>query len=379
MTDVEITATEGGVTVTVLGRGAAPPVFASSVIDAEGGLLTWPDVTRLDHLPDAYLDDVSAAQGWLWDLYGPDTARAVAAAGTAPARLTAEPGGPARPLAALALGHWAARWWPASRLDGVPALDTDLLGLELAALAHRCHRVLPPDAAADLLLEHRAGIGALLDEARPGLTAELAALADAAGLDGADLDALPGAAPAPAAPPRPDDYALAAGPGTPRHPPTRTLARGHGANDWCRHPAGLLDAAEHAVSWTVHARGAARTVEVHAVMGPLGPHARAHPAAEVVPLPGAAPVRVPLAPDGDAWTGSADLDLPATAVPAPGVAVLLPGFDPGPSGPGGGAARDRLRALAARRLDLARGAPAGPGEPPAFAAEIRAARADEDF
>ncbi|MFL1428103.1 MULTISPECIES: hypothetical protein, partial [unclassified Nocardiopsis] len=170
MTDVEITAVEGGVTVAVVDRPAAPPVFASSVVDAEGGLLTWPDVTTTD-LPDAHLDDVSAAQGWLWDLYGPDTARAVAAAGTAPVRVPADPGDLARPLAALALGHWAARWWPASRLDGVPALDTDLLGLELAALAHRCHRALPPDTAAELLLEHRAGIGALLDEAPPGLAA----------------------------------------------------------------------------------------------------------------------------------------------------------------------------------------------------------------
>ncbi|MFL1440103.1 hypothetical protein [Nocardiopsis protaetiae] len=374
MTDVEITAVEGGVTVAVVDRPAAPPVFASSVVDAEGGLLTWPDVTTTD-LPDAHLDDVSAAQGWLWDLYGPDTARAVAAAGTAPVRVPADPGDLARPLAALALGHWAARWWPASRLDGVPALDTDLLGLELAALAHRCHRALPPDTAAELLLEHRAGIGALLDEAPPGLAAALAALADSEGLAGEDLDALLGAAAAPAAPPRADDYALAAGPGTPRH--ARTLARGHGANDWCRYPAGFVDAAENAVSWAVHARGAQRAIEVHAVMGPL--RASAHPAADVVPRPGAAPVRVPLAPDGDAWTGTADLDLPATAAPAPRVAVLLPGFDPGPSGPGAAATRDRLRALAARRIDLARGAPAGPGEPPPFAAEVRAARADEDF
>lgn len=379
MTDVQITAAEGGVTVTVLRRAAAPPVFASSVVDADGGLLTWPDITAFG-LPDAHLDDVSAAQGWLWDLYGPDTARAVGAAGTArgaPGRVPADPGALAHPLAALALGHWATRWWPASRLDGVPALDTDLLGLELAVLAHRCHRALPPDAAADLLLEHRAGIGVLLGEAPPGTAAGLAAVADAAGLDGDDMDALLGAAAAPAAPPRADGYALAAGPGTPGR--ARTLARGHGTNDWCRHPAGFLDAAETAVSWTVRARGAARTVEVRAVMGPLGPHARARPVAEVVPAPGAAPVRIPLAPEGDAWAGGADLDLPATAVPDPHVAVLLPGFDPGPSGPGAAAVRDRLRSLAARRLDLARGAPAVPGEPPPFAAEVRAARADEDF
>lgn len=379
MTDVEITAAEGGVTVTLAGRSAAPPLFASSVVDADGGLLAWPDITA-SGLPDAHLDDVSAAQGWLWDLYGPDTARAVGAAVAAPGttvRVPAGPGALERPLAALALGHWAARWWPASRLDGVPALDTDLLGLELAVLAHRAHRALPPDAAADLLLEHRAGIGALLDEGPPGLAAGLAAVADAAGIDGGDIDALTGAAAPPAAPPRADGYALAAGPGTPGR--ARTLARGHGANDWCRHPAGFLDAAEAAVSWTVLAHGAARSIEVRAVMGPLGPRVSAHPVAEVVPAPGAAPVRIPLAPDGDAWAGGAALDLPAAAVPAPDVAVLLPGFDPGPSGPGAAVFRDRLRSLAARRLDLARGAPAAPGEPPPFTAEVRAARADEDF
>ncbi|MFF1672346.1 hypothetical protein ACFVWN_21685 [Nocardiopsis flavescens] len=373
---VEVTAAEDGVAVSVVGRPAAPPPFASAVLDADGALLTWPDVTG-PGLPDAHLDDASAAQAWLWDLYGPGTARAVAAAGPAPLRVRAAPGALARPLAALALGHWAARWWPASRLDGVPALDPDLLGLELAALAHRCHRALPPDEAADLLLEHRAGIGALLEEDPPGLAAALAAVADAAGLDGEGVDALLGAAPPPAAPARPDGYALAAGPGAPG--PARTLARGHGANDWCRYPAGFVDAAEDAVSWTVLARGAARVVEVRAVAGPLRPSAAARPVAEVAPSAGTAPLLVPLAPDGDAWAGSAGLDLPATAVPDPRVAVLLPGFDPGPSGPGAAAARDRLRALAARRLDLARGAPAGPGEPPPFAAEVRAARDDEDF
>ncbi|MDT0329925.1 hypothetical protein [Nocardiopsis lambiniae] len=377
MTVIEVVAGEGGVTVAV--PAPAPgPAFASSIVDADGGLLTWPDVTRLT-LPHADIDDVSAAQGWLWDLYGPDAALAVAvaASGGAPVRVTAGPGALARPLAALALGHWAARWWPASLLDGVPALDPDLLGLELAVLAHRAHRALPPDTAADLLADHRPGIAALSGDHSMGLLAGLAPIAD---LHGVDIGALPDPAGHPALGSRTaDDHALAAGPAAPAPPPgARILARGHGVNDWCRHPAGLLDAAETAVSWAVHAHGAARVIEVHAVMGPLARGASVRPTAEIV-LGASAPVRLPLEPAGDAWAGRTAVDLPATAVPDPDVHVLLPGFDPGPSGPEAAAARDRLRALAARRLDLARGAHAGSGEPPPFLAELRAARADEDF
>lgn len=43
--------------------------------------------------------------------------------------------------ARLGFGHWAARWWPASYVDGIPALEPDVLGLELAALTHWCQQL----------------------------------------------------------------------------------------------------------------------------------------------------------------------------------------------------------------------------------------------
>src|SRR5258707_11966077 len=38
------------------------------------------------------------------------------------------------PLRRLAVGHWLRRWWPASRQDGIAALDRALLDVEVALL-----------------------------------------------------------------------------------------------------------------------------------------------------------------------------------------------------------------------------------------------------
>jgi len=447
MTGIEVRAEEGGVSVTVAGRGRAP-AFGRSVLDAAGALLTWPDITGRGSdgtgavrpgtsggavLPDAFVDSVSDAQTWLWAVYGAGVARAVDACATGRARTlrtSADPGALAHDLHRLATGHWAARWWPASHLDGVPALDADLLGLELAALTHRCQQVWDADRdpAAELVLEHRAGIAPLIGwwRADPYAVADVLAavraVADDAGLDGDDLDEL--AAPAapdgvrapadPYAPPPgtaaragviaphwpralPDSHALAAGGVAGLPPGARLIARGTGTNDWCRHPPGFVDASEEAVTWTAFAHGSRRAVRVSAVAGTARPAPGVRPVAEVG-ADGAAPARARCERTADTWTGVVDTALPDTAAPALDVQVVLPGFDPGPQHPDAARrTREGLRALARRRLAAAAppgsghgsngavrsegpGAPDGAGPDPApFLAEVVAAHIEEDF
>lgn len=123
--------------------------FDRAVLGVAGAVLTWP-VLGPPGLPDAEIHDVGRAQQWLWTVYGETVAGTVDAAGMvheARAGATDEPGtvdgagagtvgatGASAPVsvpvtapavdaragalagsaARLALGHWAARWWPAS-------------------------------------------------------------------------------------------------------------------------------------------------------------------------------------------------------------------------------------------------------------------------
>ncbi|WP_129841593.1 hypothetical protein [Streptomyces sp. RFCAC02] len=378
---------------------AACPDAAVAVLDVAGGVLSRP-VVGDPAPPVADVYDERRAQQWLWAVYGERVAAAVHACAAGertgvrvPADTTALTGAAAR----LALAHWAGRWWPASHLDGTPALDPDLLGLELAALTHRCQQVFddlgdqPDDRAAELIDEHRAGLDPLIrwwrGAPRPSDVADrlggvlrlIDGAADCAGLDGPELRRLRTSldadrtAVAPADPgalfARGGGYALAAGGRT--GPGARVIARGTGVNDWRRYPPGLVDASEDAVSWTAAALGARRVIDVEAVAYDAGRAARVPLVAEV--RVNGRPYRVPLAGRDDVWAGRADLDLPETvAPPRIEVGVLLPGFDPEP-GTDGRAGRDAVRALARRRL-----ADAAYGARGSFLAEIAAAP-DEDY
>ncbi|UXX91893.1 hypothetical protein N7U49_05005 [Streptomyces sp. AD2-2] len=332
-------------------------------------------------MPTAEIHDVQRAQQWLWAVYGEQVAAAVhacAVGGLASARVPAERTPLAGSATRLGFGHWAARWWPASHLDGVPALQPDVLGLELAALTHACQQLFdaddeqPDDCVAELIGDHDLALDALIQwwHSTPpssGTARQLENVlrtvddaADSAGLDGEALRHLRTALdrPRPDSPPvdaaalfaRHDDYALAAG--EPLVTGGRVIARGTGINDWRRYPPGFVDASEAAVSWTARALGARRQIEVEVV---------AHLAAPVAEVPLAAEVRVndgprsrvPLTRRVDMWSGRADLDLPAGETePHIELGVLLPGFDPGP-GSEGGADREAIRALVRRRLATA--------------------------
>ncbi|MDD1058499.1 hypothetical protein NMG29_09755 [Streptomyces cocklensis] len=425
---IEVTRDADG-TVRVGGEPACP-AFTRAVLDVAGAVLTWP-VLDEPAPPAAEIHDPERAQQWLWAVHGERVAAAVhdrAAGGPDGVRVaygaTALAGGAAR----LALGHWAARWWPASYADGIPALEPDVLGLELAALTHQCQQLFdtafddqPDDCVAELIEEHQAALDPLLQwwRATPGPTGTgrhldgvlrlLDDAADSAGMDGPALRRLRSALDRrpPAGAPldlgalfaRPRDYALAAG-----GPPAaggRVIARGSGNNDWLRYPPGLVDAAEDAVSWTARAVGARRRIEVEVVADAAAPVAGAPLVAEVR-VNGGRAHRVPLARRDDLWTGLADLRLDADTdldadrelerglpamPPRIEVGVLLPGFDPGTGAPGDAVHRDAVRALARQRLAAARPSPydthdihdaydshSGP-----FLAEIAAAATEEDF
>jgi hypothetical protein len=402
--DVHVTRAGDG-TVRVGGEPAGP-AFTRAVLDVAGAVLTWP-VLGEPGLPTAEVHDTGRAQQWLWALYGERVAVAVhrcAAGEPGGVTVVAEVTAPAASAARLALGHWVARWWPASYVDGIPALEPDVLGLELASLTHRCQQFFDgsgdqtDDCVAELIEEHQAALDPLIRwwNAAPQATDTSRRLesvlrlvgdaAEGAGLDGPALRRLQSALDLdrPAGAPLdlgalfagPGDYALTAG--DPLVAGGRVIARGSGNNDWLRYPPGFVDAAEDAVSWTARAAGARRRIEVEVVADAAAPAAA--PLVAEVRVNGGRADRVPLARREDMWTGRADLDLPTDAVP-PGieVGVLLPGFDPGPGAPADAAHRDAVRALARRRLadaalPLPHDAYAGP-----FLAEIAAAARGEDF
>ncbi|WP_216587390.1 hypothetical protein [Streptomyces brasiliscabiei] len=415
--------------------------FTRAVLDVAGAVLTWP-VLGDPSLPSAWIHDPARAQQWLWALYGERVAAAVhdgvtwEPGGTRKpgeaqtvdgVRVAAEPTALAGCAARLAFAHWAARWWPASYLDGIPALEPAVLGLESAALTHRCQQLFddegdqPDDCAAELITEHEAALDPLIrwwrEAPQPPYTARhvesvlrlIDDAADSRGLDGPALRRLRSALdrPDPAGAGEPLDigalfswsggYALAAG--EPLGAGGRVIARGAGTNDWRRYPPGFVDATETAVSWTVRALGARRRVEVEAVAHDAAPTAGLSLVAEVH-ANGDGPHRVPLARRDDLWTGRLDLapDLPVeTLSPRIEVGLLLPGFDPGPGTSGAAddrAGREAVRALARRRLATAARPPAYDGSPydgspnggsphdtreAALLAETVAAAADEDY
>lgn len=123
--------------------GGSGPDFARAVLDVAGAVLTWP-VLGEPALPVAEVHDAGRAQQWLWAVYGEHTAAAVhacTAGESAGIRVTADMTTLAGAAARLGFGHWAARWWPTSYVDGIPALEPDVLGLELAALTHWCQQL----------------------------------------------------------------------------------------------------------------------------------------------------------------------------------------------------------------------------------------------
>ncbi|MGW2662449.1 hypothetical protein ACWCW7_15915 [Nocardia tengchongensis] len=333
---------------------AGPEVMVLEVI---GGLLTW-NVLAAQELPVAIIDDVDAAQEWVWALYGEPVAVALDAvrpqvrelggdlAELEPAghRLTeaaAVPGLPALVVSArrLAYAHWASRWWPASMLDGIAALDPALLDRDIALLTDECESLVD-------------GADAIAPRIRATVESSL----------------------------RASDYALAAGDAD-RSGGALVLARGTGGWDWRYCPPGLVDASETAVSWElVRAAGittVAITVAAHPqlpaeIPGHLRPWARVDT--------GRGELTTELLPGGDTWIGESPLPAAASEVR---ISLHVPGFGPDSAVDanvtGQVALRERIREFAAARLHAA-STPTDDDEYLApLLAEIDAAAGDADF
>ncbi|MBL1074752.1 hypothetical protein JK358_10115 [Nocardia sp. 2] len=250
------------------------------VLEVFGGYLTW-NVLAGQLIPAAVIHDADLAQEWLWAVYGEPLALALADDQEGMAE--AAPALPALAVSArrLAYAHWASRWWPASTLDGIAALDQALLDRDIAALTEECESLV--DGADALVAPISEPVESLL---------------------------------------RASDYALAAGDELPAG--GLILARGAGGWDWRRCPPGLVDASERAVSWQVLRDNGTTTVAISAVAAPgmraaVLPHLR--PWAHVEFAGGEA--NTALSQAGDAWTGT----MITTGSPTR-VDIYVPGFGP---------------------------------------------------
>lgn len=366
----------------------AAPGLDVLVLEVVGGHLSW-SLHSDEALPGAVLDDRVAAQDWLWAVYGETVA--VAVADDHPQTLTAEPAQPdlITDLRRLAYAHWVTRWWPASTIDAIPALDHELLATELAELTERCEMVA---GGADAQVpyggrarsdDHTSRLDSgtdLTGTADPSITRE----------SGSARTASPTS---PASEPtrregRRADYALAAGGAVATG--GLIVARGTGGWDWRRCPPGILDASEQAVTWEVSRAAGVSTVRVSVVAAPdcrepIPAHLR--PVAYVGAVTGAnrlagqtntpipdlpdtgpavtsggsdfgaptRPLAVALRLQGDSWVGHVQLPDGADSVVT--VDVFVPGV--GPADPPGdeSAQRERIRGFARERLTGANGFP----------------------
>ncbi|MDR7168647.1 hypothetical protein J2W56_002378 [Nocardia kruczakiae] len=314
----------------------ATPGLDTLVLEVIGGHLSW-SLLSGHTVPAAVLHDPDAAQDWLWAVYGEPVALAVADGRSG--ELTATPARPELAYAARQLGYaqWAAQWWPASTIDGIPALDPDVLGRDIAALTESC----------DLIV------------------------------DGSDAQPWPVGPPVDAVAPRRQDYALAAGPAD----AGRTglvLATGTSGWDWRRCPAGVVDASEFAVSWRLARESGSTSVEVRAAAAPhldaglpgyLWPHARV--------VTDSAPTVLALRLNGDTWVGGTLVD----AENVVRVDIYVPGAGPAPAGTAASASenmygprqRQRIREFVIDRLRSPQ------SDLPLLEAERAAAASDTDY
>lgn len=417
------------------------------VLEVIGGHLSW-NLFAGQPLPAAVLDDPESAQDWLWAVYGEDVALAVADTALAHAHADADAEAtlgdadasadvdadadadadamrhhmpsavPARPelvnaLHRLAYAHWAARWWPASTVDGIPALDPDLLAAEITELTDACDTALD---GADAEPFARPGSSTRFD-LPPGFGTITGhePLDTGSGADqgrGAVPSEHPGGAPnretardgdhgpseSTSRTPdhetardgtrelsetlgRADDYALAAG-GATSMGGGLIIARGSGEWDWRRCPPGILDPGENAVSWQVARTAETSTVQVSVVAAPdcrrgvpehLRPYMRVRTAqpARTRPSPSDdVEFTTPLHLRGDAWTGS--VQIPGPPETSPEVTIFVPGVGPANPPHEESEVRARIRRFARLRLTELTG-------DSLLTAEAAAAGADEDF
>jgi len=356
----------------------ATPLVA--VLELSGAVLSWAIDDPREAAAQIAFTDVSRAD-WLWRVLGEAGHVAVAAALAGEPRGLEVTGveivpGSVAPLRRLAVGHWLRRWWPASRRDGIPALDRALLDVEVALLTAGAQDFFTDDTldsdVTGLLAPHATTLIGYLqaDDARVReLVRAGAELADEAGMDDEGWAELTAALEDSSVVSdlglgRRDDYALAAGADSgPRG--AAPIGRGVASISWSAVPPGIFDAAEDTVDWSVDPAGPAVVAVVRAAL--IGPDPATGIAVRVrsgavsgdgaldadgsATLPLVDAQRRPM-PESSAW----DHDWPSTSV-----IVGAEASEPRE-------VRDRVRRWARARLDQ----PGDRGADKAFLAEVLA-------
>ncbi|WP_223622271.1 hypothetical protein [Microbacterium sp. EST19A] len=323
---------------TGLGTPQGAP-FLTAIVEASGALLHW-DPTAGVASPDADIDDVAAASGWLADIYGAAVSDAVRAGGDA-AAVDVDPDDPRLVDAVLRLGHlaWARAWWPAGAR--IPALDPALLAAEVAVASHTVSHLLDDDDAVERALQDAADAGtalAALSEVLAAEGAELSgALAELADDHGVDL--LPATT-------RRAEWALAAG-GAGPSPAGIEVASGTAPIRWTDVPAQTVDA-EGEARWSLRQRGGGTTlrVEVPAVDRATTESLRARFG------PGDTAVEVALARVADRFEGEAVVVASLVFLPAHERTLWVrdPVLAPSPGAPESADDRERTLQFATLRL-----------------------------
>lgn len=250
-----------------------PPLVA--VLEVGGAVLEWTvDAGDGGAAPSMTFTDPGRAD-WLWQAVGVRGHVALLAAlgRSDPAEPMIEVPGvrpdPAvfAPVRRLALGHWLLRWWPASRLDGIAALDPALLAAEIAVLTVAAEQFFTGETLdsdlAPLLVAHTPALVRHLG----GTDSRVRDIAGAALAIADDVGVGPPPPPVPAAARSRDDYALVAGGGAPT---AAAIVRGAGSLSWSRVPAGMFDAAENTVRWRIDAAAGAVTGTVEVALQEAG-------------------------------------------------------------------------------------------------------------
>ena len=254
------------------GPSVAPSPL-QAVLEVSGAVLAW---TVDDPSADPQITFTDPARAdWLWRVLGEDGHRAVAATVDQPPPENAGAvdltgvdvvPGSLDALRRLAFGHWLRRWWPASQRDGIATLDAALLDAEIAILTAAAEDFFSDDTfdsdVAEVLRPHVAALNAHVQEGDPRVVELVEKCTDLADEVGIAFDT-------PARASRRDDYALAAGGETGRTTST-TVATGVGSVQWSGVPAGVFDAAEDTVNWSVESVDDAVTASVRVQLSGLG-------------------------------------------------------------------------------------------------------------
>ncbi|PVE94741.1 MULTISPECIES: hypothetical protein [unclassified Microbacterium] len=320
--------------------GVEDPSFLTAIVEGAGALLHW-DATAGANWPDADIDDIAAASGWLADVYGPAVAAAASSESDAAVEIAdADPG---IVEAVLRLGHlaWARAWWPAGAR--IPALDPALLAAEIALTSHLVSHLLDDEDAVEHALRDAADAASRL-AALPlalapdgaAVSAELAELADDHGI-----------ALLPVTTAR-EEWALAAGGAGPASAGIE-LATGADAVRWADVPAQSVDAEGEARWWLrQHDGRMTLRVEVPAVDADV---AATTLAARFGPSDSA--VDLALERVGDRFSGETDVPASVAFLPAGERTLWVhdPVLAPSPGAPETAEARDTVIRFAADRLE----------------------------